>query len=383
MPSQTKESSLAEPQLTSAIVVDPDRPATNNATGPSPVMPSLSPYPLAGEPHLGVIAERKNAAKKMLDFGDPADTEIDEGVKAIEDGGCSTEEVVSVQGELSPRNTDAEATQVSGLTTPQALDSPGSPHIVGRAFNTEHVSLTPPPLESSTLKRHHSVSPENSRAKHLCNTSPDFSDFFPHETSTSFRQPELVADLELGDCQGQGSSLPVFSRNSLADMPFLDFHQGAEGEAGDPEDVLRCHGINLFENPAHREELINFCQQSLAHSNEHAGDLNSNNNKADLCEGHDYQCQTAHDKLASVIQRARSKGFLVSDAMYFDGKQYVPIKVATNGRGKFRLLLPPDHPHRKGVAEEIPIFTTFEIDSSEDAFTQDDEEGSEQSHESN
>ena len=93
-------------------------------------------------------------------------------------------------------------------------------------------------------------------------------------------------------------------------------------------------------------------------------DSNLNNNCSNITDSsHDVPNQWAHAQFDSLVQRARAKGFIVNDAMYFDGKQYVPIKVASNGRGKFRLLLPPDHPHRKGVDDEIPILKTFEMDS--------------------
>ncbi|XP_038053299.1 uncharacterized protein LOC119725792 [Patiria miniata] len=393
MSTPAENSSPAEPQLLSVKEDRPDS-ASRSSTGPSPVMPSLSPYPLAGEScsdkgdfevqcptlphHPDKTPDRRKPAKKMLDFGDAPLMQGDDEVRPMEDGEQSLESAGN-RGAHSPRNREDKTAPESNSTNHPPASPFGSPHI--QDADTGHeITMTPSPQEASTLKRPHSVSPGEIHSKCPCLTSPDAGDFTQlKSTSTS---DKLAADLEPSAFQSQATSPPMLSGNSGLDTLTLDVVQNTElGDVGDPQDVLRCNGINLFGDPAHRQELISFCEQSLIQTNEYSADLNNNNNNSNESDGHYDSNPTAHDKLDSVVQRARARGFQVSDAVYFDGKQYVPIKVAANGRGKFRLLLPPDHPHRRGVAEEIPIFTTFDLDSREASQVEEDE--NEQLQESN
>ncbi|XP_071831437.1 uncharacterized protein [Apostichopus japonicus] len=188
-----------------------------------------------------------------------------------------------------------------------------------------------------------------------------------------------------------------------------------------PEDVLKSHGIDIFGNNRDREEFTNFCENLIAvprdashngtpgvhhdnplwsceykpvawkgslphHYTNHKGAQDTTHispayatlsvdcgeplfsswhqppnitpsplsaSISDQVEGLQYL------KRASSYRRKRRRGLglTVCEALYYDGEKYTSIKVITDGTRKYRLVLPKEHKHSKGMPQQVPIYS--------------------------
>lgn len=310
---QATENSPVEPKL-SAIKkknmidgVDP--------TGPSPLMPSLSPHPLArrapGVEEPPVHTERRTAAKKMLVFDGQGANQV-RGLKLLEeedhrlgefhksepaslpsmstshphngDESFSPQEVKSSH-EVKPQkreecfspqevespheakpNSTASTTQVihtSDLQKDNLCHHDTTAASSSRIKNTAKGISTRP--QRNILKRPNSASPAGSERKRLRRTM-GVSD---NETSTNASQeskdtqdyPEktLEESYHQHDHQETVWSSPFFSGQPAVD----DLNLYPDYDAEDPDSFLRRHGVDLFDNPSDRQDLIEFCEKSL------------------------------------------------------------------------------------------------------------------------
>ncbi|XP_072172208.1 uncharacterized protein [Diadema setosum] len=191
----------------------------------------------------------------------------------------------------------------------------------------------------------------------------------PSVDSSGFSQSGLQG--VLSDYQYMLESSRSFLANASGDTCSVEKHRLSPGQEADIQDALRIiigsnhipptldaaevlanYGSMILNNETIRQEFIMFCEQlvvkqMLCGQSEHGqGDswLLNGNSQSGLFSSGLYQQWYPHNP-----------------ALYFDGDAFVSIGVSMDSHGNLCLLLPEDHPDRRGLPDSVSVYSTPNI----------------------